>query len=85
MIEVDVDVPKGQARPHMASHLPLPLYSWLPQWFFCYSNQGHFPSVELPPPDSRTGIDLKVVFFVGLQRTLLEAYTKSLDDGRCEL
>ena len=32
MVEADVDVPKGQARPRPASRLPLPLHSWLPQW-----------------------------------------------------
>ena len=32
MVEADVDVLKGQARPHPASCLPLPLHSWLPQW-----------------------------------------------------
>ena len=33
MVEIDVDVPKGQARPRLASCFPLPLYSWLLQWF----------------------------------------------------
>ena len=29
----------------------------------------HFPSIKLPPPVSRTGIDLEVVFLIGLQST----------------
>ena len=93
MVEADVDVPKGQARPRLASRLPLPLHSWLPQW--SSKRLRHFPfyqasavafealpSIKPPPPVSRTGVDLEVVFLVGLQSTLLEAHTRSLDDGR---
>ena len=32
MVEADVDVPKDQVRPRPASHLLLPLHSWLPRW-----------------------------------------------------
>ena len=85
MIEADVDIPKGQARLRPASHLLLLLHLWLPQWSFCYINRGHFPLIELPPPDSRTDVDLGIVFFVGLQSTLLEAHTKSLNNGQCVL
>ena len=93
MVEADVDVPKGQAKPRPASRLPLPLHSWLPQW--SSKRLRHFPFyqasaiafealrlIKPPPPVSRTGIDLEVVFLVGLQSIPLEAHTRSLDDGR---
>ena len=89
MVEADVDVSKGQARPRPASRLLLPLHSWLPQW--SSKRLKHFPfyqapvvafeallSIKLPPPVSRTGVDLEVVFLAGLQNTLLEAHTRSL-------
>ena len=38
-------------------------------------------SIKLPPPVSKAGIDLKVVFLVGLQSVLLEAHTRFLDNG----
>ena len=78
MVEADIDVPKGQVRPRPASRFPLPLHLWLSQLSSCYSNQEHFPSIELPPPDSMIVVDLEAVFRVGLQNTLFEAYTRSL-------
>ena len=95
MVEADVDVPKCQARPHPASRLPLPLHSWLRQWSeaiegtsswssSCCNNRGHFPSIQQPPSDSRTSVDLEVVFFAGLQSTPAWGHTRSLDDGRCK-
>ena len=45
-------------------------------------HRGHFSSIKLPSPDSRTGVDLEVVFLVGLQSTLFEAHTRSLDNER---
>ena len=53
------------------------------QWSFCCSNRGHFhlnkgTSLYATTTGSRTGVDLEIVFLVGLQSTLLEAHTRSL-------
>ena len=76
MVEVDDDISKSQAKPCPASCLPLPLGSWLPPMVFSCSNWGHSPHTTTT--GFRTGIDLEVVFLVGLQRTLLEAYARFL-------
>ena len=52
-------------------------------WSFCCSNQEYLPSNKGTSPHdtttgSRTGVDLEVVFVVGLQSTLLKAHAKSL-------
>ena len=83
IVEVDVDVSKGQARPYPASRFPLLLHLWLPQWF-SYSKQlrallldqvpvvaieGTSPLIRPPPPVSKTADDLEVVFLASLQST----------------
>ena len=72
MIEADVDVPKGQAKPRPANCHPLLLHLWLPLVVFFCSNWGNTPYATTT--GSKTGVDLEVVFLVGLQNTLLEAY-----------
>ena len=60
---------------------PLDLGSeWLPPMAFINSGRGY--SSYATTTGSGSGVDLEVVFLVGLQSTLLEAHTRSLDDGR---
>ena len=77
MIKADIDVPKNQAKPRLASLFLLPLHLWLPSVVFPYSDQGHSPYTTTT--GSRTGVDLEVVFFVGFQNTLLESHARFLD------
>lgn len=76
MIEANINIPKGQARPHLTSRFFLLLYSWLLLVVFSYSNQRH--SLHATIISSRYGVNFKKIFFINLQSILFEAHARSL-------
>ena len=78
MVEADVDVSKDQARPRPASHLPLPLHSWLPQW--SEAIEGTSPWSSSCCSDRGTPLDQATVAFEALP--LDQATTTGFQDWR---
>ena len=96
MVEADIDVSKGQARPRPASRLPLSLYSWLPQWSSCSKQLKALPfdqapvvAIEGTSPQSSHHQRIPGLALILRESSLraskapqLEAHTRSLDNGR---
>ena len=74
MIKADIDVSKDQTRPRLVSYLPY--YFTRDSMIFSYSNQENFSHTTTT--GSRIGVNLKIIFFIGLQSPLLKAHARFL-------